>query len=120
LDERAAGAGRLDRLWRAASDQAVAAKQSQAALVALFDHYRGLSADDRVIVDRLLAEQVASDDATDRFDALAVIGEFRVTSALPALRALADRLAVAPGPSAPYEWAKVNRLIGLLTDAQEA
>jgi len=105
---------------RSASDQAVAGKESQAALFALFDYYRALSPGDRAIIDRLLVEQLTSDDETDRFDALAILREFRIASALPALRALADRLEVARGPSAPYEWAKVNRLIGLLTEAQGA
>jgi hypothetical protein len=99
-----------------ASERAEASKQSQEALLAVFDRYRELSDQDRAVVDELLAEQAASSDENARFDALAVIGEFRVVSALPALRSLAERLETQDSPGAPYEWAKVNRLIGLLVE----
>jgi hypothetical protein len=98
-----------------ASDEAIAAKDSQSALFALFAYYTSLPGPERQIVDRLLAEQLGEDDEDIWFDALAVIREFRITSALPALRQLADRLESANGPSAPYDWAKVNRLIGYLS-----
>jgi hypothetical protein len=40
----------------------------------------------------LLIEQMASEDETVRFDALALVREFRIAAALPALRGLADWL----------------------------
>jgi hypothetical protein len=98
-----------------ASEEAIEAKDSQSALFALYAYYKSLTGEERLIIDRLLAEQLGGDDEDVWFDALAVIREFRVTSALPALRELADRLESAHGPSAPYDWAKVNRLIGYLT-----
>lgn len=103
------------RFRQSVSAAAIAGKESQAALFALCDRYRALPAGERLFVDQLLTEQLASDDEIDRFDALALIHEFRITSALPAARALAARLESAEGPGAPYEWAKVNRLIGHLT-----
>ena len=72
--------------------------------------------EERPVVDRLLAEQVESPDEKVRFDALAMIREFRIVSALPALRSLADRLERQDAPGTPFEWAKVNRLIGLLIE----
>jgi len=102
------------RFRRSVSDEAEAMKQSQAALFALFERYRRLPVGERHVIDRLLADDVQSDDEGRRFDALAIIREFRIVSALPALRALAARLENASEPSAPYEWAKVNRTIGLL------
>lgn len=109
--------------WLQARDEAearaVANKQSQEVLAALFLMYRSLSADDRLEIDRLLAEQLSSQDETDRFDAIALIREFSIASALPALRRLSDWLETATWPGAPYEWAKVNRLIGTMAGERE-
>jgi len=80
----------------------------------MFAHYRALGDAERNVVDDLLAEQVISSDENVRFDALATVREFRIRSALPALRVLAQRLEHEASTGAPYEWAKVNRLIGHL------
>jgi hypothetical protein len=96
---------------------ALAAKESQGALFRLFDRYRSLSAAERSVVDQLIAEQVLSPDETVRFDAVAMIDKFVITSALPALRMLAARLEGDAQPGAPFEWAKVNRVIGTLVNA---
>lgn len=98
----------------AASSRAVASKQSPAALLDLFALYGSLSSADQALVDELLAEQALDEDETVRFDALAIIREFEVVSTLPALRDLAARLERSEAPGAPYQWAKVNRLIGIL------
>jgi hypothetical protein len=92
-----------------------ASKQSHLALFDMYERYRTLSPQDRCVVNCVLIEQVGSPDENVRFDALAVIEEFSIDAALPALRALADRLEDEPSPGAPYEWAKVNRLIGNLS-----
>lgn len=99
-----------------ATARAEANKQSQDALNALFARYRALFDEERPVVDQLLAEQLSSPDENVRFDALAIVREFRIASALPALRSLADRLETQDAPGAPYEWAKVNRLIGMLVE----
>jgi hypothetical protein len=99
----------------------VAAKDSQGALPRLFERYRSLSDPERKIVDELISHDVTSSDETRRFDAVALIGEFRISSAVPALRVLADRLESDPGPGAPFEWAKINRVIGeILAGGQRA
>jgi hypothetical protein len=97
------------------SDRAERSKQSQGALIALFERYRSLTEVDREIVDELLSEQVKSTEERIRFDALAIIGEFKIRGTIPDLRVLADRLERDSGPGSPFEWAKVNRLIGQLT-----
>jgi hypothetical protein len=48
-------------------------KQSHEALLSITARYRGLAADDRAVVDELLAEQLSSGDETVRFIALALI-----------------------------------------------
>lgn len=96
------------------SARAATSKQSQEALIAMSARYRALTLDERLVVDRLLAEQLSSDDENVRFDALALISEFSVVSAVPALRQLASWLESQRWPGAPYEWAKVDRIIGRL------
>lgn len=56
-----------------------------------------------------------SDDAKRRFDALTLIDEFSIVAALPALRELAQEFEDSTETAAPYDWAKVNRIIGRLT-----
>lgn len=101
-------------LWRETDARYREMKASSDAVLELFDRYRALSPTDRSEVDRLLAETLLSDDKKLRFDALALIREFRISSALPQLRALAKRLPRTKSPGAPYELAKVQRIIDVL------
>lgn len=104
-------------LFRDRADQeAIEAKESQAALVALQDRYGSLSPDEMLIVDELLAEWLSSADESLRFDAIAMIDANHIESALSALRELSKRLSMDPHPGAPYERAKVERAIVRLQD----
>lgn len=76
--------------------------------------YSKLAEGERVAVDAEMARWLASDDEALRYDALFLIAEHDIRSAEPELRALADRLEVDSAPGAPYEWAKVNRLLARL------
>lgn len=101
--------GRLDQ-------DARASKSSQAVVLELSRQYRALDDSERSEVDGLLAEWVLSQDEGKRFDAMAVIADNHVTHAVPALRELGARLEASDAPSAPFEWAKVNRILGNLHD----
>lgn len=107
--------------WRALRDMVHeryrAAKDSQGAVLALARAYRGAPATERAAIDAVLAEWLLSDDEGLRFDARFLVDEFRIVSALPALRQLQGRLETASGPGAPYEWAAVNRVIGSITSS---
>ncbi len=92
-------------------------KDPSVALERITARYRNQPADKRAVIDELLAEQLSSDDETIMFIALSLIEDFRITSTLPALRKLADRLEHGTNPGAPYEWAKVNRIIATLSTA---
>jgi hypothetical protein len=100
--------------WADADRRSREVKDSQSALIELFAHYRALSPGDRLVVNDLLAELAESSEESVRFDVLALISEFGITSALPALRRLADMLEHSDDPGALYEWAKVNRMIARL------
>ena len=72
------------------------------------------------MADQVLAEWALSDDEAVRFDALALIDEFKITNAAPALRKLKSRLASSSEPGAPYELQKVYRIIAGLCDRPSA
>lgn len=92
-----------------------AAKDSPGAVPALFRAYEGLTPEARIAVDALLVEWIGSPNEAIRFEALALVREFTIVAAIPALRQLALDLENQTGPSAPYDWAKVNRILGQLT-----
>jgi hypothetical protein len=94
-------------------------KASSEALLELYQRYAELSPSDRAEVDQLLAESLLSEDANVRFDALALIAEFHIASALPELRVLAKRLPRSKSPGAPYELAKVQRIIDVLGNSHD-
>jgi hypothetical protein len=105
----------IRQTWRALRqriDAAAGTKAGQEPTVELTRQYAGLGPDERAAVDPLIAEWVLSDDPGTRYDGLALVSEFRIEAAVPALRELAARLEDATGPGAPYEWAKVNRILG--------
>lgn len=104
--------------WSALRDrldtEARGAKMSQAAVVELSHRYASLDAESRGVVDEMLSEWVLSDDENLRFDALALVSDHRIVRALPPLRQLQVRLQDAKDPGAPYEQAKVQRIIARL------
>jgi hypothetical protein len=100
-----------EAFWREVDQTYEDAKDSQGALLALFDRYRNLRPGDRKAVDGLLAESLASPNENVRFDVLALVGEFNVRSTEPQLRILAARLEADMTPGAPFELAKVNRIL---------
>jgi cysteinyl-tRNA synthetase len=95
----------------AVDEEARAFKDSYLALDRLQDLYRKLEPEERVLADQVLAEWVLSDDEKVRFDAMALVDDFKVASAVPALRELASRLVSSSAPGAPYERKKVERII---------
>lgn len=95
-------------------------KMSQSAVLELSRRYVQLAPDERLEVNQLMGEWVLSSDETKRFDALALISDHRIESAVPALRMLSEQLEASEAPSAPYEWAKVNRVLGKLTSTDRA
>jgi hypothetical protein len=103
--------------WIDAEVRARGGKQSQAVVFALFKMYGSAPSEDRLVLDQFLAESVLSGDATVRFDAQAVIREFRIGVALPALRILAARLENMTGPIARDELETVEELVAELGSA---
>jgi len=99
--------------------EAHAARDSFLAYQRLQTLYRRFDLEERRLASVVIADWALSEDETKRWDALALIDDFAIASALPALRSLADRLESSDDPGAPYEWAKVNRVIGTLALAAD-
>jgi hypothetical protein len=104
----------MESFRKTADIEAAAQKDSQQALDQLCTLYKKFDVPERAMASRVLAEWSLSSDPGKRFDALAIIKEFRVSDALPALRELAIRLESSAEPGAPYELQKVNRIVGSL------
>lgn len=102
--------------YRQAADRdANALKESNLAWQWLRDLYRKFDADERKLADQVLEEWVLSDDENVRYDALILIGDFKIARALPVLRNLMTRLSASDAPSAPYELQKVKSVVEALT-----
>jgi cysteinyl-tRNA synthetase len=101
----------MESYRQSADEEAISLKDSYLALDRLHALYRKFDADEREMADQVLAEWAISEDERVRFDALALIDDFKITRAMTALRQLASRLASSSAVSAPYELKKVNRII---------
>jgi hypothetical protein len=105
----------MESYRRDADEEAISLKDSYLALDRLHALYRRLDAEERQMADQVLAEWALAEDEKVRFDALALIADFRIRSAEPALQNLMRRLAASAAPSAPYELSKVNRILAILS-----
>jgi hypothetical protein len=98
------------------SERAIKSKDSMNAVFELSGAYADLRDEDRAEVNTVLGEWVLSDSEALRYDALFVVADHAIRDLVPVLRLLQQRLEDQPtGPRSPYEWAKVNRLLGELT-----
>jgi hypothetical protein len=101
----------IETVRAAAEIEARVLKQAQLPLERLRAAYGSLGIGDRAAADQYVVEWLASDDENRRFDAMALVDEFRINQAQPALRLLRERLKRSNSPGAPFEIEKVDRLI---------
>ena len=101
----------LEAYRTAANDEAVALKDSYIALDRLHALYENLGSEERSMADQVFSEWAQSEDENLRFDALAMIDDFKIKSASFALQNLLQHLVVSPAPGAPYELEKVKRIL---------
>ena len=101
----------MESYRRDADEEATSLKDSYVALDRLHALYERFDAEERRLADQVLAEWALAEDENKRFDALALITDFKIRSAEPALRVLAQRLATSSAPGAPYELKKIDRIL---------
>jgi hypothetical protein len=104
----------METVRSSAETDATALKNSQLVLEELHAHYQSLDPADRLHAQAVLIEWALSSDEKLRFDALAIIDDFAVVAATPALVTLANRLGSSTTPGAAYEAKKVQRLLARL------
>jgi hypothetical protein len=99
--------------WQAVHQEANEFKDPHIAQKRMYALYRKLDAEERAMADQVLAEWVLLEDSRN-FVTLALIEDFKIASAAPALAQLARRYASSLAPGARYELEKVNRIIAEL------
>jgi len=105
----------FNRVWEEIDLQAERDKDAYRSVLELQKLYVSLSQDERLQANQVIAEWALADEPKRRFTALALIDRYLIRSAVPALEGLARRFADASGPSAPYDLAKVNRILHRLS-----
>ena len=100
---------------QSADEESKSRKDPYIALERLRTLYEKFGETERQMADNVLSEWALSEDEQLRFDALALINDFKIVSATPDLQMLAIRLASDTAPSAPYELRKVQRIIAELS-----
>jgi hypothetical protein len=86
-------------------------RDSYFALERLHTYYQKLEPAERMLAAQVLAEWATADDEAVRFDAAALIRDFKIVDAKPALERLAQRLECSTNPGAPFELEKVKQII---------
>ena len=100
----------MDAYWRAAREEAMASKDPFIVIEQLHALYRKFSADERHMADQVIAEWALENDEIRRWDALALIEDLKIVAAIPALRALATRLAQTAKPDESFWIGRASQL----------
>jgi hypothetical protein len=101
----------MEAYRRFVDEEARLFKDSYLALDRLHAMYQKFDSAERTMAHEVIAEWALSDDEALRFDALALIDDFKIANEIPVLQKLASRLASSSAPGAPYELKKVNRIL---------
>jgi hypothetical protein len=109
----------LEGFRASAERDAAALKDSQQVLLDLRNLYQTFDANERSLADRVIAEWLASDDESLRFDALSLVADFALANTTGALNELAGRLRESTLPGAPFELLKVERLLRAFASGAE-
>jgi uncharacterized protein HemX len=105
---------RMDSYRSSAEKEGRSLKDSYLTLERLHELYDRFNQNEQLMADEVIAQWALSDDETLRFDALALIDDFRIVSATTTLQTLVNRLSSSSAPGAPYEREKVERLLAKL------
>ncbi len=102
---------KMEFWWEETDKHETVRKNSQGTLLELMGLYERFDEVERVMANRILCEWIESDNNRKRFDALAIIDKYKIRSAIPKLRDFESKIANRPDYEAPYELAKVRRIL---------
>ena len=102
---------RFGKVWEELHREWTAAKEPNVATVAILSYYRGLPPGERESADAEISAWLLSEDGGQRFDAMALVEDFRIAKAVPNLLELARRLRGREGPEARYELEKAEQIL---------
>ena len=102
---------RMQELWEALVAEAARLNDSTFVPFSLIEWYRALKPEERRAADVQLADWILDQDEGKRFDALAVVREFKIASARPQIQHLMRRLQDAEGPGVPFLQDKLLRIL---------
>lgn len=100
----------MNTYWQSVNSEANQRKDSYFALEKLFSLYRSFDGKEKEMAN-LVIEEWLSDREVLRFDALALIDEFKIRSAIDSIYRLKKKLESSDEPTAPYERKKAQRII---------
>lgn len=101
---------------RSRIDREAAAKKNLGGVIhELAQLYRGLTAEQRPQADDVIMGWAVSADPEKRFDGLVLIDKFGITSALPSLRELSDKLKDSVEPWALHDRSLIDGVVRRLS-----
>ena len=107
-------------VWKEVDRRHTESKDSQGAIIQLYELYAELDPAGRAEANEVLLEALREGDEDKRFDALAIIDEISLREAIPDLRALSARLQLDDSPGAPFDVAKIGRILKKLKEVPTA
>jgi|ERR1700688_3089806 len=107
---------RFSELWEELNKEWTEAKNPMGATVELISYYRTLTPGARTLADAEIVDWLLSENGDRRFDAMALVREFRITGAVQNLITLAQDLRGRAGPEARYELEKAEQILRWLDE----
>lgn len=111
---------KMESYRQRADEEAAHLKDSFVVRKRLLELYRRFNTHERFMANQVLSEWALSEDEAIRFDALGLIKDLKIATAVPSLLQLAERLRREQSPGAPFELEKVERIITEITPESPA
>lgn len=107
----------MNHYWDQIDRESVEKKESHGAVMELMKLYRRFDDDEQRMAREVIVEWLRSPEPRKQFDALALVDEFLIVDALPTLRQLQAEAEERTDHVAPYDWSRLNRIVGRLSEA---
>lgn len=101
----------MNHQWEIFDREATEAKNSREALAWISDWYRRIPTECEDFASKVVSEWLLADNGRKRFDAIAVVSEHHLVNAVPALKALRDRLGKTAGAPARHDREQVEKVL---------